>query len=144
MKLLHFGFAVRDIERSTKAYRDLFGIVWDPIVSHVTALEGAPARVLVTHGYTSDGTEIEMVQQVEGASADSVALGEGREGISHIAFAVKDLRAERDRMAAAGVRIFAEGTASRADWFFVNHPDLGGAVVQLVQLHDQADATDVP
>ena len=31
MNLLHFGFKVKDIARSTALYADLFGIVWDPI-----------------------------------------------------------------------------------------------------------------
>lgn len=140
MKLLHFGFAVRDIETTSAAYRQLFGINWDPIVRHERpSLEqgGAPSAMLVTHGYTSDGTEIEMVQTLAGHSPDTALLGD-REGISHVAFEVEDLAAEKARLEDQGLVILEEGKAPRANWLFVQDARLGGALVQLVQLNKQA------
>jgi len=138
MNLLHFGFKVKDIARSTALYADLFGIVWDPIREYdvPVTVDGAARRnrSLVTHGKTSDGIEIEMVQPIDGEVTDDIAL-DGREGISHVAFKVIDLAAERARLRARGVRIVGEGSAPRADWLFVADPWLGGALVQLVQLH---------
>ncbi|HET6970767.1 MAG TPA: VOC family protein, partial [Phenylobacterium sp.] len=61
-----------------------------------------------------------------------------REGLSHLAFQVEDLATERARLEAAGVKVLSEGTAPRASWFFVHDPRLGGALVQLVQLHEPA------
>jgi catechol 2,3-dioxygenase-like lactoylglutathione lyase family enzyme len=139
MNLLHFGFKVRDIARSTALYADLFGIVWEPIREYdvpVTADgEARRNRSLVTHGRTGDGIEIEMVQPIEGDVPDDVVLG-GRDGISHVAFKVIDLAAERARLRGRGIRIVSEGSAARADWLFVADPWLGGALVQLVQLHE--------
>ena len=138
MNLLHFGFKVKDIARSTALYADLFGIAWEPIREYDVPVsvdgEARRNRSLVTHGRTSDGIEIEMVQPIEGESPDDIAL-DGREGISHVAFKVIDLAAERARLRARGIRIVSEGTAPRADWLFVADPWLGGAMVQLVQLH---------
>jgi len=135
MKLLHFGFAVHDIEAVTQAYRELFGIRWEPVVRYVLpdGEGGEPQVSLVTHGHTGDGTEIEMVQTVSGQTVDARWF-EGREGVSHIAFQVEDLAVERARLEAKGVAIVGEGSAPRADWFFVSDPRLGGALVQLVQL----------
>jgi hypothetical protein len=31
VKLLHFGFKVHDIEKTSQAYRELFGLDWEPI-----------------------------------------------------------------------------------------------------------------
>jgi catechol 2,3-dioxygenase-like lactoylglutathione lyase family enzyme len=134
MRLLHFGFKVHNIERTMSAYRDLFGIEWDPVVEY--ALPGADGvnRSKVTHGKTGDGVEIELVQYVEGANLDTRVLGD-REGISHVAFVVDDLEAERARAAANGVSIVGEGTAPRASWVFLHDERLGGALVQLVQLN---------
>ena len=138
MKLLHFGFAVHDIEKTTAAYRDLFGIRWDPVVEHSSSAlidgEQHASRVKVTHGYTEDGAEIEMVQAIEGRTTDEVVLG-GREGISHIALQVDDLAAEKARLLGLGMKIINEGQAPRANWLFVADDRLGGALVQLVQLN---------
>lgn len=133
MRLLHFGFKVHDIDRTMIAYRDLFGIEWDPVVEY--ALPGADgvSRSKVTHGKTGDGVEIELVQYIEGANLDTRVLGD-REGISHVAFIVDDLEAERARATANGVKIVGEGTASRASWVFLQDERLGGALVQLVHL----------
>jgi len=135
MDLLHFGFAVRDIETTSQAYRDLFGVAWDPIARYVLPDPdgGADQVSLVTHGHTRDGVEIEMVQTVSGQTVDARWFG-NREGLSHIAFKVEDLATERARLTAGGVQIVGEGSAPRADWFFVRDDRLGGALVQLVQL----------
>jgi catechol 2,3-dioxygenase-like lactoylglutathione lyase family enzyme len=137
MDLLHLGFAVRDIETTSQAYRDLFGVAWAPIARYVLPDPdgGADQVSLVTHGRTGDGVEIEMVQTVSGQTVDARWFGD-REGLSHIAFKVEDLSAERARLAALGVEIVGEGSAPRADWFFVRDERLGGALVQLVQLRE--------
>jgi catechol 2,3-dioxygenase-like lactoylglutathione lyase family enzyme len=105
MNLLHFGFKVKDIARTSAIYADLFGIVWDPIreydVPVVVDGQARRNRSYVTHGKTSDGIEIEMVQPIEGEVPDDIALGD-REGISHVAFAVQSLEQEKVRLLARG------------------------------------------
>jgi predicted enzyme related to lactoylglutathione lyase len=136
MRLLHFGFRVHDIERTMQAYQQLFGIDWDPVVEYAIATVDATSmsRSKVTHGKTGDGVEIELVQYLEGTPLDDRVLGD-REGVSHIAFVVDDLAAERARAEMAGVKIVGEGSAPRASWIFLHDDRLGGALVQLVQLN---------
>jgi catechol 2,3-dioxygenase-like lactoylglutathione lyase family enzyme len=140
MKFLHFGFKVHDIEKTSAAYRELFGLDWEPIKEFAMATRVGDrvgeVRSKVTHAWTDDGVEIELVQTVEGRSADDALLGD-REGMSHLAFEVEDLAAERARAEARGANILSEGTAPRASWFFLLDERLGGALVQLVQLHQQ-------
>jgi hypothetical protein len=86
-----------------------FGIVWEPVREHQLSnitLAGnvSPSRTLVTHGKTSEGFEIEMIQVLEGAVADDVVLG-GQEGVSHFAFTVDDLP-PRPRRGSAGCGSF--------------------------------------
>jgi hypothetical protein len=139
MNLLHFGFKVKDVAQSSALYAELFGIVWDPIREYdVPVMVGGQARrnrAYVTHGKTSDGIEIEMVQPIEGDVPDDIVLGD-REGISHVAFAVESLEQEKSKLIARGIEIVNEGTAPRADWLFVADQRLGGALVQIVQLHE--------
>ena len=130
MRLLHFGFKVHDIERTMQAYSEIAGVRWDPVVEYV---QPGARRSRVTHGYTEDGVEIELVQPVEGAAVEDVIMGD-REGISHIAFVVDDLAAERAKALDRGMEIVNEGTAPRASWIFLKDDRLGGALVQLVEL----------
>ncbi|QGZ96225.1 VOC family protein [Terricaulis silvestris] len=137
MRLLHFGFKVHDIERTMQAYNELFGIDWDPVAEFALPRGDNNAqlsRTKVTHGKTGDGVEIELVQYVEGPPVDDMVMGE-REGISHVAFLVDDLAAERAKAEAKGIAIVNEGTAPRASWIFLHDHRLGGALVQLVQLN---------
>jgi predicted enzyme related to lactoylglutathione lyase len=135
MKLLHFGFKVHDIDKTCAAYKELFGLEWEPVREYETST----GRSRVSHAWTDDGTEIEMVQPIGGNPVDDMVMGD-REGISHIAFSVDDLAAEREKAVAKGLKVINEGTAPRASWFFVHDERLGGALVQLVQLHEQPAA----
>jgi catechol 2,3-dioxygenase-like lactoylglutathione lyase family enzyme len=137
MRLLHFGFRVHDIERTMQAYRDLIGIEWDPVAEYALPSDHDPnelTRSKVTHGKTGDGVEIELVQYLDGVAIDDRVMG-GREGVSHVAFVVDDLPAERARAQAKGIAIVGEGAAPRASWIFLHDERLGGALVQLVQLN---------
>jgi catechol 2,3-dioxygenase-like lactoylglutathione lyase family enzyme len=144
MRFMHFGFKVHDIEKTSAAYRELFGLDWEPIKEFTLPTRVgdsfADARSKVTHAWTDDGVEIELVQTVEGLSVDDALLGD-REGMSHIAFQVEDLAAERAKAEARGANILSEGTAPRASWFFILDERLGGALVQLVELHEKPAAT---
>ena len=138
MRCLHFGFKVNDIEKTSRAYAELFGLEWEPIKEfEMTSRVGdevGPTRSKVSHAWTEDGCEIELVETVTGKSVDTDLMGT-REGLSHLAFQVDDLAAERARLEGKGVVVISEGTAPRASWFFVKDERLGGALVQLVQLH---------
>ncbi len=140
MKFLHVGFAVKDIHRSTELYGRLFGIEWEPVkeFSITNTIEGRenPSRSRVTHGYTDSGFEFEMVENLAGTSADSLILGD-REGLSHLAFTVDDLPAERQRLEAEGLRMVCEFTSPKVDFQFFKDERLAGALVQLVQFHGE-------
>ncbi len=140
MKFLHVGFAVKDIERSIALYQKLFGIQWDPVkeFSVTTLIDGKenPSRARVTHGYTDSGFEFEMVENVAGISADSLILGD-REGLSHLAFTVDDLPAERRRLEAEGLRMVSEFASPKVDFQFFKDERLAGALIQLVQFHGE-------
>jgi catechol 2,3-dioxygenase-like lactoylglutathione lyase family enzyme len=140
MEFLHVGMKVDDIERSRALYGQLFGMKWEPVSEYALAdavLEGevSPSRSLVSHGWTSDGTEIEMVQVVEGRTADHLVLGD-REGLSHVAFCVDDLTAAVTTAEAAGLRRVSEWASPAVDFVFLSGAALGGLLVQLVQFKE--------
>ena len=136
MGFLHVGMKVHDIERATRCYAEGFGIVWEPVreyqLSRIT-LEGdvEPSRTLVTHGKTAQGFEIEMVQGLEGKTADDLVL-DGREGMSHIAFTVDNLDTAIAEAIERGLRLVSEYRSEQVDFAFFDGDDLGGLLAQLV------------
>src|SRR3954452_21107668 len=119
MKFLHVGMKVDDITRSRALYGQLFGMDWEPVSEYALAdatLEGevSPSRSLVSHGWTADGTEIEMVQVVEGRTADHLVLGD-REGLSHVAFSVENLDNAVANAEAAGLRCVSSWSSPAVD-----------------------------
>jgi catechol 2,3-dioxygenase-like lactoylglutathione lyase family enzyme len=137
MEFLHVGMKVDDIERSRALYGQLFGMTWEPVSEYALAdavLEGevSPSRTLVSHGWSVDGTEIEMVQVVEGRTADHLVLGD-HEGLSHVAFSVDDLKSAVAAAETAGLRRVSEWSSPAVDYVFLAGAALGGLLVQLVQ-----------
>lgn len=138
-KFLHYGFKVKDIHESMKTYSALLDIKWDPVKEFATEeqeIHGKPCplRILLTHGHTTDGTEIEMIQLLDGDVPDRIALGD-RDGISHVAYSVDDLEEARARAQSQGLAVVSEGKAGRANWIFVADDKLGGALVQFVKFN---------
>lgn len=138
MRLFQIGYKVNDIHRTIAAYRDLFGFEWEEVKTYDLPESGARARTrsLVSHARLEGGVELELVETVDGVTADVELLGDG-EGISHIGLMVDDLEAAKAQMTARGARIAHEGEAARAVWAFVIDGRLGGAMVQLVQMRDE-------
>jgi catechol 2,3-dioxygenase-like lactoylglutathione lyase family enzyme len=137
MDFLHVGMKVSDIGASSALFAELFGIAWEPVREYplqTITLEGSvsPSTTLVTHGTTTSGVEIEMVQVTEGRTADELVLGE-REGLSHIAFTVPDLDAAAEDAQRRGLRQVSEYRSDDVDFAFFASPQLGGVLVQLVQ-----------
>ena len=135
MGFLHVGMKVHDIERATRCYTAAFGIAWEPVreyqLSHITLEGDAPSRTLVTHGKTTEGFEVEMVQGLEGKTADDLVL-DGREGVSHIAFTVGNLDTAIAEATERGLRLVSEYRSEQVDFAFFAGDDLGGLLAQLV------------
>ena len=136
MGFLHIGMKVHDIERATRCYTAAFGIAWEPVreyqLTDITVDgDAAPSRTLVTHGKTAEGFEIEMVQGLEGKTADDLVL-DGREGVSHIAFTVDNLDTAIAAAIERGLRLVSEYRSEQVDFAFFDGDDLGGVLAQLV------------
>jgi hypothetical protein len=139
MEFLHQGLKVDDIHESNWLYPSLFGIDWEPIKEHYlddVTLNGEieACRTLVTHGKTASGFEIEMIQVLEGHTADEVALGT-REGLSHFGFTVPDLDAAINHAEERGLRKVSEYGSEYVDFVFFDGGGLGGALAQLIHFN---------
>ena len=109
MRFSHIGLGVRDIRQTMDVFRETLGVKWGPLEEFETVLRDSDglsdrSRARIVHGLTGDGLDIELSQCLEGETPDTLLLG-SREGVSHIAFEVDDLAAERARLLARGFRI---------------------------------------
>ena len=136
MEFLHVGLQVKDIQASSQFYAEMFGIKWEPIKEYESEEEdasGASVRfaTLVTHGWTPNGFEIEMVQRLgPGNPAPPPEIGYG---LDHIAFTVEDFDGALAEAEERGLEKTSEYRSDYADYAFFTGDVLGGTLAQLVQ-----------
>jgi lactoylglutathione lyase len=127
----HTGFTVRSLERSLAFYRDLLGLElvfqWNPQADYIRELVGYPevdlhAAVLRIPG--SD-TFLELLEY-RNIPETSVDMANGNIGNGHIAFAVDELDALYERLAAAGVKSVSAPVTPTIG------PNKGGRAVYLI------------
>ena len=139
MEFLHVGMKVNDIHRSIELYRTMFGMEWEPVkeysLSDIT-LNGVqtPCTTLVSHGRTTTGFEVEMIQVVSGKTADNLVVGDG-EGLTHFAFTVDDIDAAIADAAGRGLKVVSEFRSAYVDFVFIEGEQLGGPLTQLVHMN---------
>jgi len=127
-KIEHLGIAVKDIEASNKLYASLLNV--EPYKMEVVESEGVS-----TSFFKMGETKIELLEGTREDSAISKYIEKRGEGIHHIAFAVDDIHAERDRLMAEGFQPIGD-IKQGADnkWVCFFHPKTtNGVLVELCQ-----------
>jgi methylmalonyl-CoA epimerase len=126
MKIDHIGIAVADIETSIATYADAFGL--RPERVEEIADQGIRAHLLPV-----GETRIELLESCEEGSAIARFLARHGPGLHHVAFAVDDFVAERERMIASGLEPIgapSEGAGGKRIQFF--HPrSTGGVLIEI-------------
>ena len=97
--LIHIGITVLDFEKMLAFYRDVIGLSVDSVVPHPRGGMKACLR-------GSDSEVIEMIEYPNPKPHQGRDLS--RTGIHHFGFVVDDLRAQKQRLEAAGVDVDGE------------------------------------
>jgi methylmalonyl-CoA/ethylmalonyl-CoA epimerase len=123
----HVGIAVRDLERSLRVYRELFGFraVGEPV-------EVPTESVRVCFVEAAPGVRLELIEGLDAESRVEPVLERQGPGPYHLCYEVDDLDAALRALRAAGCRPFREfpsPVASHSRFVFLYTPDL-----QLVEL----------
>ena len=100
-KIEHIGIAVKDLESSNKLFAALFG------TAHYKEEEVASEGVK-TSFFKCGPNKIELLQATNTESPIAKFIDKKGEGIHHIAFAVLDIKAEIERLKAAGFIVLNE------------------------------------
>ncbi|MFK7809843.1 MAG: methylmalonyl-CoA epimerase [Saprospiraceae bacterium] len=129
LKLEHIGIAVKDLENSNELFKKLFG------KSHYK-VESVDSEHVNTSFFKVGRTKIELLEATHPDSAIAKYLEKRGEGIHHIAFEVKDIYKEMERLRKEGFRIINEKPKKGADnklVAFLHPKSSNGVLVELCQ-----------
>ena len=128
-KIEHIGIAVKDLEQANTIYENLLGIA--PYKMEKVESEGVS-----TSFFQTGESKIELLEATNPESAIAKFIAKKGEGVHHIAFSVKDIKAEMKRLSGLGFTILNDEPKRGADnkWVCFIHPkNTKGVLVELCQ-----------
>lgn len=128
-RLEHIGIAVKDLEASNLLFEQLLG---EPPYK----IEEVNSEHVKTSFFKTGESKIELLEATAPESAIARYIDKRGEGIHHIAFEVKDIHAEMERMREQGFRILNEQPKRGADnklVCFIHPKSANGVLVELCQ-----------
>ena len=128
-KIEHIGIAVKDLEAANETYAALLG------TAHYKT-ETVESEGVDTSFFRVGESKIELLAATREDSPIAKFLEKRGEGIHHIAFEVKDIRAELQRLKSEGFVLLNEEPKKGADnklVAFLHPKSANGVLVELVQ-----------
>ena len=128
-KIEHIGIAVKDIEASN----NLFALLFDQPHYKIEDVESEGVK---TSFFKCGPNKIELLQATNDNSPIAKFIEKKGEGIHHIAFAVKDIYKEIERLKSSGFRMINEAPKKGADGKIITflHPkSTNGVLIELCQ-----------
>jgi methylmalonyl-CoA/ethylmalonyl-CoA epimerase len=125
----HIGIAVKDFSEANALYFKLLGV--DPYKT-----EYVESEAVNTSFFKVGDTKIELLEGTTPDSAISKFVEKRGEGIHHIAFEVKDIVAEMERLKKEGFTLLNEVPKKGADnklVCFVHPKSANGVLIELTQ-----------
>ena len=98
---IRVGFAVRDIDKSAQKFTELFGVTIPPVRTFRYTYRGKKENLKYT-SFTAFGTQIELLQNFDGAGPYSDFIAKHGEGMHHFDLQVADVPRARDFLLAKG------------------------------------------
>ena len=128
-KIEHIGIAVKNITEANTVYENLLGLA--PYKMEKVESEGVS-----TSFFQVGESKIELLEATNPESAIAKFIAKKGEGIHHIAFAVKDIKAEMKRLSELGFNVLNKEPKKGADnklVCFVHPKDTNGVLVELCE-----------
>ncbi|MDB4655501.1 methylmalonyl-CoA epimerase [Flavobacteriales bacterium] len=125
----HIGIAVKDLEQSIPVYEKLLN-------TKCYKREEVASENVITAFFIAGNNKIELLQATSASSAIHSYIEKRGEGIHHIAYSVKDIKAEMQRLTNEGFRILNDEPKKGADnklICFVHPKDASGVLTELCQ-----------
>jgi methylmalonyl-CoA/ethylmalonyl-CoA epimerase len=134
-KIEHIGIAVKDIEASNKLFKALFG------KEHYKT-EEVESEGVKTSFFKMGPNKIELLEATNEDSPIAKFIEKRGEGIHHIAFAVKDIKAEIKRLENEGFVLIHNTPKKGADnklVAFLHPKSTNGVLIELCQDNPNSD-----
>ncbi len=128
-KIEHIGIAVNDLEKANEVYAKIFGA---PAYKE----EEVESEGVKTSFFKVGPNKIELLEATKPDSPIAKYLEKRGEGIHHIAFAVKDIKAEMKRLTEEGFVVLNEKPKKGADnklVAFLHPKNTHGVLIELCQ-----------
>lgn len=128
-KIEHIGIAVKDLESANEVYSKLFGEA--PYKTETVKSEGVS-----TSFFKVGESKIELLEATHPESAIAKFIDKKGEGIHHIAFLVKDIKAAMEKMRNEGFIVLNEEPKKGADnklVCFLHPKSTNGVLIELCQ-----------
>ncbi len=129
MKLEHIGIAVKNLETANDLYALLLG------EKHYKT-ETVESEQVNTSFFKTGSSKVELLEATGPESAIARHIEKRGEGIHHVAFEVKDIYAEMERLKKAGFRLLNEKPKRGADnklVCFIHPKSANSVLVELCQ-----------
>lgn len=130
LNLDHVAIAVEDLDSALAGYRDRYGA--EPLYRETVESQGVEEAMIPV-----GGSFVQLLQPLGPETPVGKFLSNHGEGLHHVAYAVTNIEASLDHLKATGARLIDEeprvgGRGARIA--FVHPADLGGTLVELVEL----------
>jgi len=125
----HLGIAVKDLEASIPMYEALLN-------TKCYKREEVKSENVITAFFQSGPNKVELLQATSEDSAIYKFIEKKGEGIHHVAFSVKDIEKEMERLSKEGFRLLNEQPKRGADnklICFIHPKDTSGVLMELCQ-----------
>ena len=130
-RLNHLAIAVADLSVETIRYRDVLG-------ARVSEPQELPAHGVTAVFVELPNTKIELLAPLGEGSPLAAFLARTGGGLHHVCYEVEDIRAARDRLLAAGLRVLGDGEpktgAHGKPVLFIHPKDFAGTLIELEQV----------
>ena len=131
-KLNHVAIAVADLAKASALYREVLGAT-------VSAPVAMPEHGVTTLFVELPNAKIELLHPLGEGSPIAKFLERNPDGgIHHLCYEVEDIRAARDRLKAAGLRVLGDGEprmgAHGKPVLFLHPKDFAGTLVEIEQV----------
>jgi methylmalonyl-CoA/ethylmalonyl-CoA epimerase len=138
-KLMQIGFVIRSTDKVLEYYEKKLGLShFDSALFWADIGEGkAKMRISVAQ---IGGLQFELIEPMEGDKVHSVFLKQGREGLHHLGFYVKDLDEKLKELQSKGIRILERGKMLNAtgksigiQYAYLDTANTSGVIFELIK-----------
>lgn len=137
--VVHIALVVRDIEKSSRAYADLFGAevpkasLTDPLEKTNVRFRGKPTEARAKLAFLRlDNITIELIEPVGGPSTWQEFLEKKGEGVHHIAFRVKGMEENVAVLEKRGGKLIQGGDFTGGSYAYLDMTGQLGVIIELL------------